>query len=179
MKRNLKPFTVKIKKSRVHSQSNQLPPRRLFEPVQAEVRKTIRKEEPQALAEQPAPRRILPSIVEPVWSRSEPVEPVRRKRSSRPKALQEQIELDLDVLTSKPLQHAPAETPVISEGMSQTDIPPVVEEDAEPVPEVLIREVGMRGSSQESGARRRLRLSSRWSPLNLCRRRCHHRRRTR
>jgi hypothetical protein len=140
MKRNLKPFTVEIKKSRVPGQHHELPPRRLFATLQVEVPKSVRTEEPKAVAEQPAPRRILPSIVEPVWSRSEPVEPVRRKRPSGSKALQEQIELDLDTTASKPLQHAPAEMPVLSEGISQTDDPPVIEEDVEPVHEVQVQE---------------------------------------
>jgi hypothetical protein len=135
MKRNLKPFTVEIKKSRIPGQHHQLPPRPVFAPIQVGVAKTVQTEEPQAVAQQPAPRRILPSIVEPVWSRPEPVEPVRRRRSSGSKAPQEQIELDLDVLTSKPLQHAPAEAPVLSQRMSRTDAPPVVEEDVEPVDE--------------------------------------------
>ena len=44
------------------------------------------------VAEPSAAPRILPSIVEPLWSSSEPVEPVRRKRSSvRPR--REQMEL--------------------------------------------------------------------------------------
>jgi hypothetical protein len=140
MKRNLKPFTVEIKKSRVHSQNHQLPPKRLFATVRVEVPKTIRPEEPQAVAEQPAPRRILPSIVEPVWSRREPVEPVRRKQPSGSEAPQEQIEPDLEGLSSEPLQHAPAEAPVISKGMSRTDDPPVVEADVEPVHEVQIQD---------------------------------------
>jgi hypothetical protein len=140
MKRNLKPFTVEIKKSRVHSQNHQLPPKRLFATVRVEVPKTIRPEEPQAVAEQPAPRRILPSIVEPVWSRPEPVEPVRRRRLSGSKARQAQIALDLDGLTFKPLQYAPAEASVLSQGMSRTDVSPVVEEDVEPVDVVHIQE---------------------------------------
>jgi hypothetical protein len=140
MKRNLKPFTIEIKKSRIPGQHHQLPPRRLFATVQVEVAKSVRTQEPQAVAEQPAPRRILPSIVEPGWSRPEPVEPVRRKQPSGSEAPQEQIEPDLEGLTSEPLQYAPAEASVLSQGMSRTDVSPVVEADVEPVHEVHIQE---------------------------------------
>jgi hypothetical protein len=68
------------------------------------------------------------------------VEPVRRRRFSGLKAPQAQIEPDLDGLTSELLQHAPAEAPVLSQGMSRTDDPPVVEEDVEPVDEVQVQE---------------------------------------
>jgi len=139
MKRNLKPFTVEIKKSRISGQHHQLPPRSLFATVPVEVSKTFRREEPQAVAEQPAPRRILPSIVEPVWSRSEPVEPVRLKRASGSKATQGQMELDLNATISKQPQDAPAETPVISEGMSQADLSPVIDGDAQPAHEAQIQ----------------------------------------
>jgi hypothetical protein len=132
MKRNLKPFTVEIKKSRIPGQHHQLPPKRLFATLQVEVPKSFRKEEPQAVAEQPAPRRILPSIVESVWSRSEPVEPVRRTRASRSKVEPGQMELDLHAISTQ-LRDASAETPVISEGMSQADVSPAVKEDAQPV----------------------------------------------
>jgi hypothetical protein len=140
MKRNLKPFTIEIKKSRIPGQHHQLPPRRLFATVQVEVAKTFRTQEPQAVAEQPAPRRILPSIVEPGWSRPEPVEPVRRRRPSGSRALQAQIELDLDGLNSAPLQRVPAEASVLSQGMSRTDDPPVIEEGAGSVHEVQVLE---------------------------------------
>ncbi len=140
MKRNLKPFTVEIKKSRAPCQHSRLPPSRLFTAVQIEVAQSLRKEEPRDEAQQPAPRRILPSIVEPAWSRPEPVEPVRRKRSSGPKPTRKQMELDLNAMRSKESQKAPAETPVISKGMSQTDAPPVVEEDAGSVHEVQVQE---------------------------------------
>jgi hypothetical protein len=59
-----------------------------------EASEIFQKEEPQATVERaPAPR-ILPSIVEPLWSSSEPVEPVRRKRSSV-EARRGQMEPDL------------------------------------------------------------------------------------
>src|SRR3954453_16423711 len=82
MKRNTKPFSVEIKKSRVQGQRPHRPPRRRFELTLDEAAEIFQKEGPQATVERaPAPR-ILPSIVEPLWSSSEPVEPVRRKRSS-------------------------------------------------------------------------------------------------
>jgi hypothetical protein len=140
MKRNLKPFTVEIKKSRVPSQHHQLPRRPLFAPIQVGVAKAVQTEEPQAVAQQPAPRRILPSIVEPVWSGPEPVEPVRRKRYSGSKPTRKQMELGLNEMRSKQSQEAPAETPVISKGMSQTDAPPVIEEGAGSVHEVQVLE---------------------------------------
>lgn len=127
MKRNLKPFSVEIKKSRIHGQRTQLQPRRLFETAQVEARKTFRKEEPQAMSEQTAPRRILPSLVEPEWSSPEPVEPVRRKRSSKSKAQQEQVELDLNALASEDVREAPAEPAMVPATVSQADIEPVEE----------------------------------------------------
>jgi hypothetical protein len=139
MKRNLKPFTVEIKKSRIPGQHHQLPPRRLFATLPVEVAKSVRTQEPQAVAEQPAPRRILPSIVEPVWSSVEPVEPVRRKRASGSKVEQGQMESDLNVIGPTQSQDASAETPVISEGMSQADVSPVIDRDAQPVHEAQIQ----------------------------------------
>jgi hypothetical protein len=68
------------------------------------------------------------------------VEPVCRRRLSGSKALQAQIELDLNGLTSKQSQDASAGTPVIPEGMSRTDDPPVIEADVKPVDEVHIQE---------------------------------------
>jgi hypothetical protein len=140
MKRNLKPFTVEIKKSRIPGQHHQLPPRRLFATVQVEVAKSVRTQEPQAVAEQSAPRRILPSIVEPAWGRSEPVEPVRRKRASGPTVKQGQMEFELNAMISKQSQDAPAETPVISEGVLQADVSPVVDGEAQPVHEVQVQQ---------------------------------------
>ena len=81
MKRNTKPFSVEIKKPRVQSQHHHLPPKRLFELTSVEPAELVQKEEPQAPAElAPAPR-ILQSIVEPVWSSTEPVEVVGHEPS--------------------------------------------------------------------------------------------------
>jgi hypothetical protein len=74
-----------------------------------------------------------------VWSRSEPMEPVRRKRASGSKVKQGQMELDLNATISKQSQDAPAETPVISEGMSRADVSPVIDGDAQPAHEAQIQ----------------------------------------
>jgi hypothetical protein len=140
MKRNSKPFSVEIKKSRDPSQHRQLPPRRLFEATLIETTKPIRKEEPQIVAEPAAVPRILPSILEPVWSKTEAVEPVRCKRSSGSKVDQGQIELDLTTIAAGSANDAPAETPVILEVMSQMDAA-VVEEDLKPIREVQPYEI--------------------------------------
>jgi hypothetical protein len=68
---------------------------------------------------QPAPRRILPSIVEPVWSRPEPVEPVRRKRASGSKVTQGQIELELNATDPTQSQDAPADLSAVVDGHPQ------------------------------------------------------------
>jgi hypothetical protein len=156
MKRNLKPFTVEIRKSRTPGQHHQLPPRPLFAPIQVGVAETVQTEEPRVVSQQPAPRRILPSIVEPVWSAPEPVEPVRRRRSSGSKPTRKQMELDPDETRSRQSQEAPAETPVISKGMSQTDAPPVIEEGAGSVQEVQVREA----ASATAGRRKPRRQAS-------------------
>jgi hypothetical protein len=59
----------------------------------------FQKEEPQALAKPSAAPRILPSIVQPMWSSSESVEPIRRKRSSG-ETSRIQIEFDLNASAS-------------------------------------------------------------------------------
>ncbi len=108
MKRNSKPFSVEIKKSRGPNQHHQLLPKRLFEATPRDVTRVFQKEETQTVADpSPAPR-ILPSIVEPVWSNSEPVEPVRHKRSSR-KANPGQIEFDLNASASGDVRRPPVE----------------------------------------------------------------------
>ena len=106
MKQNPKPFSVEIKKSRVQGQRNHLPPRRLFATAPAEATKTFLKEEPQVVAEPSAAPRILPSIVEPMWSSSEPVEPVRCKRSSGETG-RDQIEFDLAASASEDMEDTP------------------------------------------------------------------------
>jgi hypothetical protein len=70
--------------------------------------------------------------VEPVWSTSVPVEPIRRKRFSG-KASPEQIELDLAATASEDVLGAHAEAPVIATTVLQTDVDPVVTKDTTPV----------------------------------------------
>jgi hypothetical protein len=135
MKRNPKPFSVEIKKSRVQSLSSQLPPRRLFETRPSDVTQVLQKEEPQSVAEpSPAPR-ILPSIVESVWSGSESVEPIRHKRSSV-ETNRGQMELDLTAIASGDVKHALARAQATADAVTPTDVTPVIAEDAAPVHDV-------------------------------------------
>ncbi len=84
MKRQQTSFSVEIKKSRNQGQRHNLPPRRLFDvmPPPDEGPEILKNEAVTKVAEPTNAPRILPSIVEPRWSRSEPAEPVRRERSS-------------------------------------------------------------------------------------------------
>jgi hypothetical protein len=143
MKRNPKPFSVEIKKSRVHGQRTHLPSRRLFQTEQVEATSAFRKEDPQALPDQAAPRRILPSLVETRWSSSEPVEPVRHKRSAGSKAKQEQMELELNAISSEDVTDESAETAMASATVAQADIASI-EESAESVYEAQPQEVESR-----------------------------------
>ncbi|PVE20864.1 hypothetical protein DC522_29920 [Microvirga sp. KLBC 81] len=136
MKRNPKPFSVEIKKSRGPNQRHQLLSRRLFEMVPVETTQVFQKEQLQAVAEPAAAPRILPSIVEPVWRNSEAAEPVRRTRRSGSKADQGQSELDLNPLAADGTKDAPAETSVILDAVSQMDAG-VVEDAAVPVHGVI------------------------------------------
>jgi hypothetical protein len=121
MKRNIKPFSVEIKKPRVQSQRYQLPPRRLFELTSVEPARTFQTEEPQATTElAPAPR-ILQSIVEPVWGSAEPVDPVGREPSPE-QDNQEQMELDLTAASSEDPAEAHLAVPMVAEAMSQADM---------------------------------------------------------
>lgn len=135
MKRNPKPFSVEIKKSRVPGQRSSLLQQRLFETVPTETPKIVRTEPPQAVAEATATPRILPSIVEPAWSHPEPLEPVRRKRSSRAKSGSEQFEREFGVSTSEDVRNAPEEASVMLEQVPQRDTVSVAAEDAAPVHE--------------------------------------------
>jgi hypothetical protein len=143
MKRNPKPFSVEIKKSRVQSLSSQLPPRRLFETRPVDVTQVLQKEEPQSVAEpSPAPR-ILPSIVESVWSGSEPVEPIRHKRSSV-ETNRGQMELDLTAIASGDVKHALARAQATTDAVTPTIVTPVVAEDAAPAIDVQTQETDRR-----------------------------------
>lgn len=120
MKRNTKPFSVEIKKSRIQGQRSHLPPRRLFELTLVEATEIFQKEEPQATVERaPAPR-ILPSIIEPLRSSSEPVEPIRCKRFSA-KARRGQIKFDLAATAFEDAESAHAGDQVSARAVPQTD----------------------------------------------------------
>ena len=135
MKRNPKPFSVEIKKSRTQNLGSQLPPKRLFETRPGDATQGLQKEEPQSVAgPSPAPR-ILPSIVESVWSGSEPVEPIRHKRSSV-ETNRGQIELDLTTTASGDVKHALARAQATIDAVMPTDVTPVVAEDAASVHDV-------------------------------------------
>jgi hypothetical protein len=135
MKHNSKPFSVEIKKSRVQGQRIHLPPRRLFATTPGEAPKVFQKEEPQVVPEPSAAPRILPSIVEPVWSSSEPVETARRKRPSG-EANRGQIDFNLTATSSEDVKDACAEAPVSANTLPQADNAPVDVEDALPVHDV-------------------------------------------
>jgi hypothetical protein len=130
MKRNTKPFSVEIKKSRVQGQRHPLPPRRLIEPMPVAATKFFQREEPQAAAEPSPGPRILPSIIQPVWSSSEPAAPVRRKRASG-EVNREQMELDLTASTSEGVKETHSAVPVITRVVPQADS--AAEEDAKPI----------------------------------------------
>jgi len=76
--------------------------------------------------------RILPSIVEPLWSRSEPVEPVPRKRPSG-EANQGRMEFNLTAAASEDVKDAHAGSPASANNLPQADNAPVDAEDALPV----------------------------------------------
>ncbi|MEZ0168260.1 hypothetical protein [Microvirga sp. TS319] len=139
MKRKPKPFSVEIKKSRTHGQRHQLAPTRLFALTPAQAPTIVQKEEPQAIAQPAAAPRILASILEPVWSNSEVVEPIRRKGTSRSKLQQRQIEFDLTTISSKGAIDAPTDTPVMPEVLAQAGAPSG-EEGASPIPEDQVQE---------------------------------------
>jgi hypothetical protein len=120
MKHNSKPFSIEIKKSRVRGQRTNLLARPLFATTSAEATKVFRKEEPQVVPEPSAAPRILPSIVEPVWSSSEPVEIARCKRPSGD-ANQGQMAFNPDASASEDVADAPAAAPMSAEAMPQPE----------------------------------------------------------
>jgi hypothetical protein len=135
MKRNSKPFSVEIKKSRAQGQRHYLSPRHLFAASPVEATKVPQKDEPRVVPEPSAALRILPSIVEPLWSRSEPVNPVPRKRPSG-EANHGQMELDLTAAASENVKDAHAGAPARANNLPQADNAPVDTEDALPVHDV-------------------------------------------
>jgi hypothetical protein len=135
MKRNTKHFSVEIKKPRVQGQRHQLPPRRLFDSTPIETKKVFEKEEPPAaLVSSPTPR-ILPSIVERVWSSSEPVETARRKRRSV-EASQGQMEFNLDASTFEAAKDRHNGAPIVAKAVLSTDTGQGDAQDALPLPDV-------------------------------------------
>jgi hypothetical protein len=135
MKHNPKPFSVEIKKSRIPGQRSHLPPRPLFPAVLAETTTIFQKEEPQAAAKPSAAPRILPSIVGLVWSSSEPVEPVHRKRSPVGGS-RGQLEFNLNAGGSEGIEDAHAVAPVSAETVRQAHSVPVDAESVVPVYDV-------------------------------------------
>jgi hypothetical protein len=133
MKRNSKPFSVEIKKSRVQGQRAPLPPRHLFATTPAEVPKVFQKDEPRVVPEPSATPRILPSIAEPMWSSSEPIAPARRKLSSV-EANQGRTECNLTATASDDVKDA--EAPASAKTIPQADNAPVDAEDALPVHDI-------------------------------------------
>jgi len=121
MKRNTKPFSVEIKKSRIPGQLHHLPPRRLFEPMPVEPSKIVQKEEREAAAEPSPVPRILPSIVEPMWSSLGATELVRRNDSAA-ETHREQMELDLTTSASGDVKETHLDVPVITEVVPQVAI---------------------------------------------------------
>jgi hypothetical protein len=148
MKRNLKPFSIEIKKTRVRGQRSDLPPKRLFATTLAEATKIFRMKEPQAVADPVPVPRILPSILGPVWSSSEPVEPVRRKRSSM-KVSRGHLEFNLEASASRDVEAAHAEVPLSAKTVPQVDSALDYTENELPVPDVQPAQgKGMRAKSQ-------------------------------
>jgi hypothetical protein len=140
MKRNPKPFSVEIKKSRNTRQHRQFLPRRLLEATQIDTTEVFREEEPQAVPARSAAPRILPSIVQPMWSNSEAAEPACRKSSPRSKPPRGQIAFNVEAITSGGATDSPAETPMMLEAVSQADASPV-EEAASPTLEVQVHNI--------------------------------------
>jgi hypothetical protein len=135
MKRNSKPFSVEIKNSRVQGQRSHVAPRRLFATTLAEATKVFQKVESQVVPEPSPVPRILPSIVEPLWSSSEPVEPARRKLPSV-EANRGQIEFNLTAAASEDVEDAQAEAPASAKAVPEVDNAPVDAEDALPVHDI-------------------------------------------
>ncbi|QRM35463.1 hypothetical protein [Microvirga sp. VF16] len=137
MKRPQQSFSVEIKKSRTQGQRPHLPPRRLFAVPLDETSAVIQTAEPQTATEPVTAPRILPSIVEPTWSRSVSAEPARRKGSSGETA-REQMKFDLSA-ASEDVNDEPAEPPVRAEAdlLSATAVEkvPTLTHDTQPASE--------------------------------------------
>ena len=130
MKRQQTSFSVEIKKSRTQAQRHHLPPRPLFDvvPPSAEAPQILQNEAVPNAAEATSAPHILPSIVAPTWSQSEPAEPARRKRSSG-ESKRGQMEFELSVV-SEDEKDAHADTPVHAEVDLPTSTAAAVEKGA-------------------------------------------------
>jgi len=107
-------------------------PRSLFETTPVDMTRVFQEEESQTAAVPPPIPRILPSIVESVWSNSEPLEPVHRKHSSV-EAKRGQMEFDLNASASGDVKDMPAEASHPAGAMAQADVAPALAENAMPV----------------------------------------------
>jgi hypothetical protein len=86
------------------------------------VTRIFQHRELQAVVEPAELPRILPSILEPVWSNTEAVGSLSQERSLRPEADEDQIELDLETLAADESPGtAAAEALVVLEARSQTE----------------------------------------------------------
>jgi hypothetical protein len=135
MKRNPKPFSVEIKKTRIPGQRSHLPSKPLFAAPRAEPTMIVQKDEPEPASNLSAATRILPSIVEPEWSSSEPAASVRLNGSSV-QEVQRQMEFNLDAGASEAVTDRHAEAPVSVETVPQASSTPVDAEDAVSVDDV-------------------------------------------
>jgi hypothetical protein len=132
MKRHQKSFSVEIKKSRLPDPRPHLPPRRLFAVPPDETSALVKETEPPPVVESVAAPRILPSVVEPVWSGSKPVELVPHNHSPG-ETNRGQIEFDLGVAGSEELEDTLARALTPADAETPTDVTPVVAEAAAPV----------------------------------------------
>jgi len=159
MKRTPKPFSVEIKKSRLQAERIQLPPKRLFGGHQADISKIFAKDVSQAAAEPSAPsRRILPSIIEPFSSGSEPVETVRQKRSNAA-IPQAQIDFDWPVTISATEEDGYTQASVKVEAASEVTAAAAIEEDVVPVRDVQSAERDSAPTTSQKARKKAYRLA--------------------
>ncbi|WP_262273570.1 hypothetical protein [Microvirga yunnanensis] len=111
----------------------------------------IQKTEPPKVVGPLAAPRILPSIVEAFPSNLESIEPMRRKRATRPKAGREQIELDLHAAAEGEAGEGSSPASLIAEAQPQTEVAPVAEKNAIPVQATQLQDT----ESQKTKARTR------------------------
>lgn len=162
MKRPQKSFSVEIKKSRTPGQRHHLLLRRLFAAPLDDISAVAQEAKPQAAEPIMAPR-ILPSIIEPVLSDPEPVEPVRRRRPGRLKADEEHIELDLQADAMKQLENCPGARPAPETGLP-VDSAPVAEDSLQPIPDARIDDIAI---TEKPATTRRRELPELIEPMEL------------